>query len=395
MLASARKLAKAAMPAEAMAAYERLLQAHPGHEMLAVELAVLRANWDDLHGAQRVLQDHLDHAPDSPMAWLLLGQMHDDTGDAQAALMARFEALSRAQAAGVWLTPASTPAHMLPTVGQAVQAVRQGRREIFAGVIEGLRRQHGAGALQRVDRALAGYLGDWDATPPDPMQRPRFFYFPELPTAPFMDPELQPWAGRLRDAFPAIRAEAISLIEEGRALEDFVQVREGDRIGNYLGGLKPAWEAFFFYRHGQRYDDNHARCPGTSAVLESLDLARIPGQTPEICFSVLAPHTEILPHHGVTNIRAVMHLPLIVPEGCALNLPDRGTHHWREGELVMFDDTFLHEAWNRSASPRIILLMDCWNPYLTPVEREATSIIARTIGALDVAIKADAWPTPA
>ena len=76
---------------------------------------------------------------------------------------------------------------------------------------------------------------------------------------------------------------------------------------------------------------------------------------------------------------------------CALNLIDRGRHHWREGELVMFDDTFLHEAWNRSNSVRIILLMDCWNPYLTTVEREAVTRIAQTIGALDVGLDVDAW----
>ena len=38
---------------------------------------------------------------------------------------------------------------------------------------------------------------------------------------------------------------------------------------------------------------------------------------------------------------------------------------------MMFDDTFEHEAWNRSASPRMILLMDCWNPHLSLPERQA------------------------
>ena len=78
-----------------------------------------------------------------------------------------------------------------------------------------------------------------------------------------------------------------------------------------------------------------------------------------------------------------MHLPLVVPDGCALNLVDRGTHVWKEGELVMFDDTYLHEAWNRSDSPRVILLMDCWNPYLTPVERHAMAQLVQMIGSLN------------
>jgi len=227
------------------------------------------------------------------------------------------------------------------------------------------------------------------------MQRPRFFYVPDLPAQPFLDPELQPWAATLRAAFADIRAEALQVVQEDAGLEDFVEVRPGDHIGNYLGGRLPAWEAFFFYRHGVRYDANHWRCPRTSTVLESIDLCRIPGQTPEICFSVLAPGTHILPHHGVTNTRTVMHLPLVVPEGCALNLVERGEHRWREGELVLFDDTYLHEAWNRAASARVILLMDCWNPHLGAAEREAVSVISQTIGTLDVALASSAWSSHA
>ena len=105
-------------------------------------------------------------------------------------------------------------------------------------------------------------------------------------------------------------------------------------------------------------------------------------QAPEICFSVLSPQTHIKPHHGVTNTRLVMHLPLIVPSNCALNLIDAGIHEWVEGELVMFDDTFLHESWNRSDSTRVIVLMDCWNPHLTAVERQACTRLIEMISSL-------------
>ena len=94
---------------------------------------------------------------------------------------------------------------------------------------------------------------------------------------------------------------------------------------------------------------------------------------------MLAPGTHLLPHHGITNTRLVMHLPLIVPADCALNVIDAGEHHWREGELVMFDDTFAHEAWNRSPHTRVILLMDCWNPHLATEERQALRQIIEAI----------------
>ena len=369
----------------------RALGANPDHEILAVELAIARANRDDEKLAIQGLQTFVARTAASPLAWLLLGQMLDDRADRRNALLARFEALKHAQAAGVWQGPAATPNHLAGLVAAAVSDVHRHRHEIFAAILDPLRDAHGSAALQRVDRALAAY--QQGSVPADPMQRPRFLYFPDLPSEPYLDADLQPWAPRLRAAFKEIRGEALSLIVEEHALEAFVKVKEGDRIDNYLGGLQPAWDAFFFYRHGERYDEHHARCPRTSDVLESLDLCRIPGQTPEICFSVLKPGTHILPHYGVTNTRLVMHLPLIVPNDCALQLVNRGTHYWKQGQLVMFDDTFLHEAWNRSDSVRVILLMDCWNPHLTFVERDAVTRLAQAIGALDVALDVDSWRT--
>jgi aspartate beta-hydroxylase len=47
---------------------------------------------------------------------------------------------------------------------------------------------------------------------------------------------------------------------------------------------------------------------------------------------------------------------------------------------VTFDDTFEHEAWNRSDQTRVVLILDCWNPHLTAVEREAVAAMVETIG---------------
>lgn len=302
--------------------------------------------------------------------------------------MAWFEAVTRAQVQGLWIDAASTPADLMDSVVNAVTQVRTRRREIYFGSYEALRVVHGEAALARMDRALSAHLHEWKGGPTDPRQKPRFFFIPDLPSLPYLDPASQPWAKNLRDAYPAIRREALDLLQGTEGFEDFVRLREGDRMENYLGGGRPAWEAFFFFRHGKRFSDNHARCPVTSGVLESIELCNIANHAPEICFSLLAPGTHILPHYGVTNARVVMHLPLLVPPDCALNLIGAGEHAWREGELMMFDDTFQHEAWNRSKSPRLILLMDCWNPALSTVERQAVTGLIESIGALHRAARA-------
>ena len=327
--------------------------------------------------------------PASPTAWLALGDLREQRGDRLAALQAWFRAVTSAQLAGQWLDSASTPSELLDSVLRAIEQVRLRRRELYFGAYEDLRQAFGAAALARVDHALSAHLHERNRTPPDPRQRPRFFYFPDLPSRPYLDPWSQPWAQTLQEGFAVIRDEAIELLRQDQpSFEDFIRVRRGDRIENYLAGSSPTWEAFFFYRHGKRFDANHARCPQTSRILESIELCHIDNHAPEICFSILKPGTHILPHYGVTNVRSVMHLPLLVPADCALHLLGVGEHHWREGELVMFDDTFQHEAWNRSSEIRVILLMDCWNPLLTPVERRAVTQLIETIGALHRAARA-------
>jgi aspartate beta-hydroxylase len=356
---------------------------------VALELAQSLAAAGRPADAERTLETLAATAPDHTIAWLVLGRLREIRGDAQGSLKAWYQAVVRSQRNGRWRDLDSTPPQWRDLIVRAIERVREGRRELFLGAYDALRTQHGAGELQRVDRALTGWMREWDSTPSDPRQRPRFFYFPGLPDGPYHDPMLQPWARQLAEAFPAIRAEALSVTGPDRTLPNFIDPAEGGRGDEYVDGEGPApsWKAFFFYRHGERLDDNHARCPKTSAVLEALPLCRIHEEAPEILFSVLAPGTHIKPHHGVSNVRLVMHLPLVVPPNCALRLVDHGDHAWEEGRLVMFDDTFLHEAWNRSDRTRLVLLMDCWNPHLSALEQVAVKQLIETISGLHLAAK--------
>jgi aspartyl/asparaginyl beta-hydroxylase (cupin superfamily) len=46
---------------------------------------------------------------------------------------------------------------------------------------------------------------------------------------------------------------------------------------------------------------------------------------------------------------------------------------WLNGEFLLFDDTYLHDTWNRSADPRLLFHTGVWHPDLTPLEIEALS----------------------
>jgi aspartate beta-hydroxylase len=76
-----------------------------------------------------------------------------------------------------------------------------------------------------------------------------------------------------------------------------------------------------------------------------------------------------------------------VPSDCALNVGGE-VHEWREGRAVVFDDTYEHEAWNRSDRTRVVLIFDIWNPYLTEAERSAVAELVPAIGAFRKASEA-------
>jgi aspartyl/asparaginyl beta-hydroxylase (cupin superfamily) len=97
---------------------------------------------------------------------------------------------------------------------------------------------------------------------------------------------------------------------------------------------------------------------------------------------MLRPHCRIPPHTGVTNTRAIVHLALDIPPGCGFRVGGE-TREWVEGQAFAFDDTIEHEAWNDSDHRRAVLIVDAWNPHLSPGECAAvTGYFAAADGAL-------------
>lgn len=356
----------------------------PDNARLLCQLGVAAAAAGYLDEALQALLFASRLAPNLHVARLRIGQVLEAKGDRHGAVRAYMHALIAAQLDGHWLDEAGTPPALRAAVMHAAELAREGRVEIIRGLLDPLFERYGRAAMRRVERSLLGYLELEALVPPDPRQRPKFLYCPDLPSPPFLGRDGFPWFDALEAAFPQIRAEAEQVLAAPETLKPFLSLAADDEASVYLAGgaEAPRWEAYFFYRYGKRYADHHARCPATAAVLEGLPLARIEAHAPEICFSVLAPHTHILPHHGVSNVRVVVHLPLIVPPDCALRVGGED-HVWQEGRCIAFDDTFLHEAWNRSGQTRTILLMDAWNPHLTEVERTAFADIIEGIGAVN------------
>jgi aspartate beta-hydroxylase len=342
----------------------------------------------DLAGAIECYRTALRLKPDLHVARLLLGAALERSGDRAQAAAQFARALAEAQAQGRWIDPASTPPALRPQVEAAVLAVRRHQRETYARLMDPLVARFGASELARVGRCLRVLLGDEPPEYPDPRQRPTFLLFPGLPTTPYLDGAPFPWLPGLEAQWREVRAELEALLAADARGRERVFTSDALERENLRGlDRPPSWNGYYLWRHGERRGENCAACPTTTSALERVPLSHVREHGPEVLFSVFTPGTHLLPHRGVTNTRLVAHLPLIVPENCALNVGGE-IHAWQEGRVVVFDDTYEHEAWNRSDRTRVVLIFDVWNPYLTEVERVAVAEIVAGAGDLRHAVEA-------
>lgn len=356
-------------------------------QVTAHQLGLAHELAGNMPAAVSCLRRALALAPGFHLARLHLGQALETSGAVTDAAVQYARALQDAQAAGRWTGESTTAPALRSEVTHAVQYVRVHRRRTADALFAPLAEKYGANSLDRVRECLDIHLNEKPAPLTDPRQTPVFLFFPGLPTSAYFDRRLFDWLPALEAQTDAIVGELHALLA-GEAGRERVFTSDELEQQNLRGlDIAPSWNGYYFYRHGERRAENCAACPITAAALDDLPLGRVRDHGPEVLFSVFTPGTHLLPHRGVTNVRSVAHLPLIIPRDCALRVGGE-IHEWRKGEVVVFDDTFEHEAWNRSEQTRVVLIFDIWNPYLTEVEREAMSELIAAIGDFRHAVEA-------
>lgn len=208
------------------------------------------------------------------------------------------------------------------------------------------------------------------------LQQPTSYYFPGLPQRRYYERAELPWAGDIEAAAPAILEELRQYLSAGNDAFSPYMVSDPTRPRSEYHGLidNPEWSTLYIYEKGGRSQTVGQQFERTLAAVEKLDLPHITVRAPSILFSRLSAGARIPPHHGVMNARLICHLPLIVPPGCGFRVGGE-TREWHEGELLVFDDTVEHEAWNSGTSDRIILIFDVWRPEISADERRAITAL--------------------
>lgn len=335
--------------------------------------------WINLAAALRGLNRHdeelvaLDRAlaiePTNLRAMLQKASVRELQSDTRAAAVTYRKALQM-------IAPTTRlPAWMRELLAHARQVVESNNRALESFLetrLTTLRTEYAQVPLQRFDQCLAILMQRTRIY----QQQPSFLYFPQLAAIEFHDRAKFPWLDSIEAATDAIRAELVNvLVEDHAALEPYVSTGSGRTVEQKWRELHQSrrWGVYYLWREGVAYQEHLARCPRTVAALESWPRCEVPGTSPNVLFSILDAKTRIPPHTGVNNTRLFVHLPLIIPPGCAFRVGNV-QREWQPGHAFVFDDTMEHEVWNNSDEPRAVLIFDIWNPDVSAEERAMVSM---------------------
>ena len=174
----------------------------------------------------------------------------------------------------------------------------------------------------------------------------------------------------LRDRWQAIREEALHLFDEG-----YIRAAEKHNDASFASFFKEGWKRFYLKWYGEPLPSAHTLCPTTVALLETIPSVRA------AMFALLPPGAKLNPHRDPFAGSLRYHLGLITPNSdeCRIFV-DGEQYAWRDGEDVVFDETLVHWAENRTDQTRVILFCDIERPLRTPFMRGINRVVSRVLG---------------
>lgn len=356
----------------------RLMATAPEGADPCVLLAGIEQRRGDTDGERNALNEALRRAPRHLSALLARAALERRAGDDRAAV--RFFSTALAVADHTPPPPAFDAA--IADARAFVAGAGDRFAATLAAAIEGAGLS-GGDLPPRVGEAIELLLGRRTLH----LQQPSMFYYPGLAQRAFFERADFDWVPAVEAATDKIREELRALLTGDEAFAPYVRsVPDQPAPANHLLD-DPAWGAVHLFEGGRPHPVHAARCPAAMAALAQAPQPAIGTRSPMALFSRLKPGTHIRPHHGVFNTRLICHLPLIVPPGCGIRVGAE-TREWREGELLIFDDSFEHEAWNRGTGDRVVLLFEIWRPDIGEAERAALTALLAAVEAHGIAAEA-------
>ncbi len=176
--------------------------------------------------------------------------------------------------------------------------------------------------------------------------------------APIMDSDDFPELKVITENWEVIREEALALKEHGF----FEQAKAEGTSAHYDLGFrtfyKYGWSKFYLtWYGGHTHNSALKHCPKTIKLLKKCK--SVNGSM----FTLLPPGSKLTRHLDPSACSLRYHLGLQTPnsDDCFINI-DGTPYSWRDGETLIFDETYLHYVRNNSDDSRLILMCDVNRP---------------------------------
>jgi len=196
------------------------------------------------------------------------------------------------------------------------------------------------------------------------------YAFSAVKAAPILDRPKFAQLDPLRDGWREIREEALHLFDEG-----YIRAAEKHNDASFGSFFKEGWKRFYLKWYGEPLPSAHTLCPNTVALLDTIPSVKA------AMFALLPPGSKLNPHRDPFAGSLRYHLGLITPnsDDCRIFV-DGELYAWRDGEDIVFDETFVHWAENRTDQTRVILFCDVERPLRTAPMRALNRFVSRVLG---------------
>lgn len=185
------------------------------------------------------------------------------------------------------------------------------------------------------------------------------YLFSAVPARPFIELSHFPELNSLQANWKAIRDEGLRLFDEGH-------IRAASKYNDlgFNSFFKSGWKRFYLKWYDDFLPSARELCPQTTALLK-----RIPSIHAAM-FAVLPPGARLPAHRDPFAGSLRYHLGLSTPnsELCRIFV-DGELYYWKDGEAVIFDETYIHRAENQTNTTRLILFCDVERPLTNPIAR--------------------------
>jgi beta-hydroxylase len=178
------------------------------------------------------------------------------------------------------------------------------------------------------------------------------YMFSAVPNKPYVDVDEFPELKKLSDNWEVMRTEAMQLFDEG-------YIRSAARYNDlgFNSFFRRGWKRFYVKWYDKPLASAVALCPRTVELVQSIPSVNA------AMFALLPPGGNLGKHRDPFAGSLRYHLGLSTPnsEKCRIFV-DGEPYHWRDGEAVIFDETFIHWAENKTDMTRVILFCDVERP---------------------------------